>query len=52
MHVQEKAMTRLKAFHGKYAVFLNAGSGSLVSVSGPSASAAAVNRSAISGYFK
>ncbi len=45
-------MTRLKAFHGKYAVFLNAGSGSLVSASSPSVSTAAVNRSAISGYFK
>lgn len=45
-------MTRLKAFHDKYALFLNAAQSSLVSSSGPSMSAAAVNRSAISQYFR
>ena len=45
-------MTRLKAFHSKYAVFLNTGSRSPVNASSPSVSGAAVNRSAISAYFK
>lgn len=45
-------MTRLKAFQSKYAVFLNASPSSIVSATSLPASAAAVNRSAISAYFK